>query len=352
MADGEPRELAELGAAGYLGVLEPRAADDGLAPDAQLSLPLMVTPQVVLFPGATLPLREHVTSPRFAVLDALLRGSGAALLAFACVDPRPGEVCCVGRIERAARLEGDAAELVAVARGVSRAELLSLSASGGDAPLATLQLLSDADRPQQPPVLSAHAATSVWRTHQPMALAARLRSAPALTALTDAASVAGLTPAELSWHAASKLPLDVRERRALLQEASTSVRLLRLLAVVSGDAVLRCASCHALWADGKHILATGATGAFVNPHGYVHDMLTVGAASNLFAHGSPEARDSWFQGFAWQIAHCLSCFTHAGWLFTAVPAARRDALGERLPQAFWGLRQGSFTHDAADRREA
>jgi Lon protease-like protein len=362
MADGEPRE-AELGAAGYLGVLEPRA-EDRPPLDAQLSLPLLITPQVVLFPGATLPLREHAASPRFAMLDALLRGSGEALLACACDDPQPGEVCCVARIERAARLQDDATELVAVARGIARAELLSLSASSGYTPLATLQVLRELDRPQQPPLLSAHAATSVWRAHRPDALAARLRSAPALMALTAAAQVAGLSPAELSWHAASKLPLDVRERRALLQEESTTVRLLRLLAVVGDGAVLRCASCSTLWADGKHILATGATGAFVNPHGYVHDMVVVEAASNLFASGPPVARDSWFPGFAWQIAHCLSCFSHAGWLFTAMPTETRDAVEgapathntnplPRLPPAFWGLRQGSFTHDAAaDGRDA
>ena len=350
---GESRELAELGAAGYLGVLEARpCSEHGLPLGALLSLPLLVTPQVVLFPGTTLPLRSHVSSPRWRMLDALLHGSGAGLLATACGDD-PGEVCCVARIERASRLQGDAAELVAVARGVARAELLSVSASGDDALLATLRLLHEAsDRPQQPPLLSAHAATSVWRAHRPEALAARLRSAPALMALTDAAQLAALTPAQLSWHAASKLPLDVRERHALLQEASATVRMLRLLAVVGEDAVLRCASCATRWADGRHILKTGATGAFVNPHGYVHDMLTVSAASNLFAHGPPDTRDSWFQGFAWQIAHCLSCFSHAGWLFTAVPGATRYAQGEPLPEAFWGLRQGSFTHDAADGREA
>ena len=347
-AAGEPREV---GAAGYLGVLEPRPAEDGLPLDAEVTLPLLVTPQVVLFPGATLPLREHATSPRWRMLDTMLRGSGAALLATACHDELgAGDVCCVARIERAARLEGDATELVAVARGVARAELLSMSASGDD---ATLRLLHEAaDRPQQPPMLSAHAATSVWRAHRPEALAARLRSAPALMALTDAAQLAALTPAELSWHAASKLPLDVRERHALLQEASATVRLLRLLAVMGEEAVLRCASCGARWADGQHILDTGSTGAFVNPHGYVHDMLTVSGGSNLFAQGAPVTRDSWFQGFAWQIAHCLSCFSHAGWLFTAAPGAARDAQGARLPKAFWGLRQGSFTHDAEDGREA
>ena len=355
---GEPRELAELGGSGsgvaesaagaYLpGVLEPRHAEGGLALDAsaQLSLPLLVTPQVVLFPGATLPLREHAASPRWAVLDALLRGSGAALLATASDQPRPGEICCVARIERAARVAGDGSELVAVARGVARAELLSVSSGDDDAPLVTLQLLPEAaDRPQQPPMLSAHAATSLWRTHRPEALAARLRRAPALMALTDAAHLATLTPAELSWHAAAKLPLDVHERRALLQEASAAVRLHRLLAAVGEDAVLRCASCGAHWADGEDVLATATAGAFVNPHGYVHDVLPVRDASNLSAHGQPTARDSWFAGHAWQIAHCR-CFAHAGWRFTAVPRATQLA---HLPVAFWGLRQGAFTHAARE----
>ena len=348
-SDGGAEELVALGADGYLGALERRAGDasvlDGASP---LELPLVLAPQVVLLPGGTLPMREHPAHPRWAMLDALLRGAGDALLAVAHELPRPGEVCCVARIERAARHTGDQAALVAVARGVARAAVLSVRGGGDGAPVAVLRLLLEAtDRPLQPPALSAHAG-AVWRSHRPEALAARLRSAPALLAVADAAVLASLSPAELSWHAAARLPLDARERHALLQEASAAVRLHRLLAAVGEDAVLCCASCGARWADGKHVLTTGATGAFVNPHGYVHDMLTVHRAGNLVTYGAPTAQDSWFPGHAWQIAHCRSCLEHAGWRFTAVPQA---AQLPHLPAAFWGLRQGAFTHAArADAR--
>lgn len=324
------------GAEAYLGALEARCGDaQALEASRQLELLLFVAPQVVLYPGATLPMR----APRHSALEVLLRGAGDALLAVSSDEPNVGDVCCVARLERAAPLADDTAELVAVVRGVARGTVLALRPGGK---LLISVLPEAADRPQQPPMMSAHAA-SVWRNHRPEALAARLRASPALLAVADAASLASLTPAELSWTAASKLPLDADERRALLQEPSAAVRLHRLLAMVSEDAALCCASCGVHWASGEHVVATGATGAFVNAHGYVHDMCTVSKAQNLFVQGRPTAQDSWFAGHAWQIASCRSCLSHAGWLFTAVPNA---AHLPDLPAAFWGLRRGAFTHAA------
>jgi hypothetical protein len=325
-----------VGTEAYLGALEARAGDaPALEASTQLELLLVVAPQVVLYPGATLPMR----APRHSALEVLLRSSGDALLAVSSNQPTAGDVCCVARLERAAPLADNATELVAVARGVARGTVLALRPGG-----VLLSVLPEAaDRPQQPPMMSAHAHASVWRSHRPEALAARLRAAPALLAVADAASLASLTPAELSWAAASKLPLDACERRALLQEPSAAVRLHRLLVLVSEDAVLRCASCGVHWASGEDVVASGATDAFVNAHGYVHDMCTVSTARNLFVQGRPTAQDSWFAGHAWQIASCRACLAHAGWLFTAVPHATELP---HLPAAFWGLRRGAFTHAA------
>ena len=370
-------------AEGYLGALV-RVDGGPLDPPeagATLEVPLFVLPHVVLLPGATVSLRETPALARWAALDALLRAPWA-LFAVASGRPAAGEVCCLARVESAARragdeATGDEAALVAVARGVARAAVLSFR--NGETPLATVRVLPEADRPHQPPPGSAHAATGLWRSNRPAALAARLRAAPALlAAVSDAAALSSLSPAELSWHAAATLPLDARERHSLLQEPSCAVRLHRLLAAVSEESVLCCASCGVHWADGKHVLATGATGAFVNPHGYAHDMLTVREARNVLVEGRPTRESSWFQGHAWSIAHCRSCVAHAGWLFTAVPGRQADggphvrrgadaggaARGQgppaqqaQLPAAFWGLRQGAFTHavsreNAADGRES
>ena len=87
---------------------------------------------------------------------------------------------------------------------------------------------------------------------------------------------------------------------------------------------------------------------FVNPHGCVHDMLTVAAlrAGAVSLHGRPTESDSWFPGYAWTIACCATCGAHAGWRFTAASAAAMQQ-----PRVFWGLRRGGFVHDAAAAEE-
>ena len=54
----------------------------------------------------------------------------------------------------------------------------------------------------------------------------------------------------------------------------------------------------------------GAAGAFLNPHGFVHDMVTLGGTVNVMPHGRPETLNSWFPGYAWTLAYCRSCSLH------------------------------------------
>ena len=54
----------------------------------------------------------------------------------------------------------------------------------------------------------------------------------------------------------------------------------------------------------------GAGGAFVNPHGYVHDMITLQQARHVVLEGDPELQHSWFEGYAWTIAYCGGCSNH------------------------------------------
>ena len=105
--------------------------------------------------------------------------------------------------------------------------------------------------------------------------------------------------------------------------------------------------------------AEGTTGAYVNPQGYVHQTVTLRSASNIMLMGSPEARDSWFPGFAWTIAYCSGCGNHMGWRFTPVPPRRRRSNsgsgggsgsssrgGEgTLPDPFFGIRRSELTDE-------
>jgi len=50
----------------------------------------------------------------------------------------------------------------------------------------------------------------------------------------------------------------------------------------------------------------GPLGAYVNPGGHVHEMLTVAQARGLRLIGGPTVEDSWFDGSEWSLC-CLFC---------------------------------------------
>ena len=71
-------------------------------------------------------------------------------------------------------------------------------------------------------------------------------------------------------------------------------------------------------------------GAFVNPHGYLHALEPYYSAPGARTVGPFHSEDSWFGGYAWAMAHCLSCGAHLGWCF--------EASDGRSLVRFWGLR--------------
>jgi len=96
---------------------------------------------------------------------------------------------------------------------------------------------------------------------------------------------------------------------------------------------LRCARCGREIADPRDVFAMhagGALGAFVNPHGYLHEVVTVRRACGLVRIGEPTLEATWFPGFAWTLALCGACGAHVGWHFS----------GEG---SFWGLRRPAIT---------
>ena len=94
----------------------------------------------------------------------------------------------------------------------------------------------------------------------------------------------------------------------------------------------------------------GAGGAYCNPAGLVHDVLTVGEVfpNAVALEGEPSAEFSWFPGFAWTVAVCVRCRQHLGWQFTPevlVTSASEEATtatttrtGSGVPRSrFFGL---------------
>ena len=55
---------------------------------------------------------------------------------------------------------------------------------------------------------------------------------------------------------------------------------------------------------------------FTNPAGIDYHIACYENATGCNALGSPSVEHTWFSGYEWQIAVCISCSEHLGWLFT------------------------------------
>ncbi|KAG2443504.1 hypothetical protein HXX76_001857 [Chlamydomonas incerta] len=133
----------------------------------------------------------------------------------------------------------------------------------------------------------------------------------------------------------ANLPLHDDQRQQLLEARDTPQRLRLLLGWLRRLGALACRECGSQVTSCSEALlmaGEGAGGAFVNAHGYVHDMATFRSAQGLRYIGRPETAHSWFPGFAWTIANCAACGEHLGWRFTAVSPGLS-------PHVFWGLRR-------------
>lgn len=98
----------------------------------------------------------------------------------------------------------------------------------------------------------------------------------------------------------------------------------------------RCAACQSPVADGADRLRSGTDGSFVNPHGYVHDLVAVLQAPGVVALGLPVTDHCWFNGYAWRVALCRVCAAHLGWVY--------DAMSDAQPPQFVGLRRVSISN--------
>ena len=184
-----------------------------------------------------------------------------------------------------------------------------------------------------------------------------------------------LDPASLSHRVASRAPVSLATRYALLC-ADTAVDRLRLelklfgvFSDVAGEGkndekahekkkggggresiCLSCSSCSAPLGALASLVAMsdeGAGGAYCNPAGLVHDVLTVGEVfpNAVALEGEPSAEFSWFPGFAWTVAVCVRCRQHLGWQFTPevlTMSAPEEATSQEPPRTGSGVPRSRF----------
>uniref|UniRef100_A0A803N859 Protein cereblon n=1 Tax=Chenopodium quinoa TaxID=63459 RepID=A0A803N859_CHEQI len=127
-------------------------------------------------------------------------------------------------------------------------------------------------------------------------------------------------PDILSFYIASKIPISESTRQELLEINGVSYRLRREIELLEGFDRVRCKNCQTVIARRSDMLVMsneGPLGAYVNPNGFVHEIMTLYKANGLALIGRPREEYSWFPGYKWTIANCATCESHMGWLFTA-----------------------------------
>ena len=164
-------------------------------------------------------------------------------------------------------------------------------------------------------------------------------------------------PDLLSFYIASKIPVSESTRQELLEIDGISYRLRREIELLESVNLIRCKICKVIiWScfktqgvcvctnnDAMTLVAhlfvlhfqfslmqteisrrsdmlvmssEGPLGAYVNPHGYVHEIMTLYRANGLALRGLPETEYSWFPGYGiffysllsmWLVWKILTC---------------------------------------------
>ncbi|PON67854.1 PUA-like domain containing protein [Parasponia andersonii] len=161
--------------------------------------------------------------------------------------------------------------------------------------------------------------------------------------IVGAPSMEGLVkkPDLLSFYIASKIPVSESTRQELLEIDGISYRLRREIELLESVDLIRCRNCQAVIARRSDMLvmsSDGPLGAYVNPHGFVHEVMTLYRAFGLALIGPAVREYSWFPGYAWTITNCASCETQMGWLFSATNKNLK-------PRLFWGIRSSQVSEN-------
>ncbi|KAG5244234.1 ATP-dependent protease La domain-containing family protein [Salix suchowensis] len=135
-------------------------------------------------------------------------------------------------------------------------------------------------------------------------------------------------PDLLSFYIASKIPVSEETRQELLEIDGISYRFRREIGLLESFDVVQCKTCKTVIAQRSDMVvmsAEGPLGAYVNSHGYVHEIMTLQKANGLALIGRA-------------IVEYTSCETQMGWLFTATKKKLK-------PQSFWGIRSSQVGDD-------
>ncbi|KAJ1410500.1 hypothetical protein B484DRAFT_423186 [Ochromonadaceae sp. CCMP2298] len=129
----------------------------------------------------------------------------------------------------------------------------------------------------------------------------------------------------------ANLPAPLSDLQRLLACGVVERLRLCLELLQRGDKSLACARCSLPLAPQCQVFSLpgteGVSGAYVNSYGAVHQTITLRSLLPSAARlsGPPCLTDSWFPGYAWEIACCRRCGSHLGWRFTRAGAGLAGA---------------------------
>ncbi|XP_004349506.2 cereblon [Capsaspora owczarzaki ATCC 30864] len=149
-------------------------------------------------------------------------------------------------------------------------------------------------------------------------------------------------PIAFSYWLASNLPVSPETQQTLQKIDTVVERLRKEIDVIANLAPLCCSRCLREISSLRAVVGMSSAGfanAFVNSFGVVHDTITCFTAQALNLVGQPSLQDTWFPGYAWQIAICSGCYTHIGWHYTATQPHLQ-------PRRFWGLSRANLIDSA------
>lgn len=145
---------------------------------------------------------------------------------------------------------------------------------------------------------------------------------------------------DYSFWLMANLPMDDQLKLSLLAMNNTIERLRAELLILKSCTVICCKDCGLLIADKKDVFSMaakdGPLGMYVNPGGYIHEMITVYKVEGLKLVGGQSTENTWFSGFAWTVVQCKNCAAHVGWKFAATSKGQGQS-----PEKFWGLCRSS-----------
>ncbi|CAL0327312.1 unnamed protein product [Lupinus luteus] len=320
-----PRVLSSLHT--YLGDVEDMHHRTAFLDAASVfNLPLFSLHGVVLFPGATLPLRV-IEPPFVAALErALAQVDFPYTIAVIRVHwdaaNRTMKLASIGttaEIRQYVRLEDGS--LNVVTRGQQRFHLKRHWKDAEGVPYGEIQITEEdvplrtprdafgklaplSNRPRSHAIshmLSSGAFWPQWVYHMFDSYCLAERAADMWKQIVGVPSMDSLVkkPDALSFYIASRIPVSESTRQQLLDIDGITYRLRREIELLASIDLIRCKSCQTIIAKRSDMLVMSNEGplvAYVNPGGYVHEIITLNKTYGITLTGPSAIEYSWFPG--------------------------------------------------------